>query len=110
MKGNKRIAIGPGPNSDNPPAIGPGGTVHMSLEDWAKFVADHLKGLRGEPANLRPESYTYLHTAPFQGDYMGGWSMTRRGWGGGRVFTHAGSNNQNYAVVWMTALKDFAVL
>jgi CubicO group peptidase (beta-lactamase class C family) len=110
MKESKRFAIGPGLNSDNPPVIGPGGTVHMSLEDWAKFVADHLKGLQGEPANLRPESYTYLHTPPFQGDYMGGWSMTQRGWGGGHVFTHAGSNNQNYAVVWMTAIKNFAVL
>ena len=32
------------------------------------------------------------------------------GWGGGRVFTHSGSNNQNFAVVWMAPLKNFAVL
>jgi hypothetical protein len=26
------------------------------------------------------------------------------------VLTHAGSNNQNYAVVWMAPMHDFAVL
>jgi CubicO group peptidase (beta-lactamase class C family) len=110
MKGTTRIPIGPGPNSDNPPALGPAGTVHMSPEDWARFVSDHLKGLRGEQAHLQPESYHYLHTPLFGGDYMGGWIVTERPWGGGRVFTHSGSNTQNYAVVWMAPFKNFAVL
>ncbi|MBL0870830.1 MAG: beta-lactamase family protein [Phycisphaerales bacterium] len=34
----------PGLNADNPAAIGPAGTVHMSLSDWAKYVAAHLDG------------------------------------------------------------------
>jgi CubicO group peptidase (beta-lactamase class C family) len=105
-----RIAIPPGPNSDNPPAIAPGGAVHMALGDWAKFVADHLVGIRGQTAHLSLESYRYLHSPPFEGDYMGGWMATERSWGGGRVFTHSGSNTQNFAVVWMAPNRNFAVL
>jgi hypothetical protein len=33
-----------------------------------------------------------------------------RTWAGGKALTHAGSNTQNYALVWMAPLKDFAVL
>ncbi len=110
MNGKERGIIAPGPNSDNPATIAPGGVVHISLEDWAKFVQDHLTGLRGEGGVLKPESYKYLHTPLFKGDYAGGWISTERGWGGGKVYTHSGSNTQNFAVVWMAPLKNFAVL
>ncbi len=110
MAGTARTPIPPGPNSDNPSPLAPAGTVHMSLPDWAKFVQDHVYGLRDEEAQLTAESYKYLHTPLFGGEYMGGWIATNRGWGGGRVFTHAGSNTQNFAVVWMAPLKGFAVL
>lgn len=108
--GEARTVIGPGPNSDNPSPIAPAGTVHMSLQDWAKFVQDHLSGLRGEGGTLKAASYRYLHTPLFGGEYMGGWIATERPWGGGRVYTHAGSNTQNYAVVWMAPLKNCAAL
>ena len=38
------------------------------------------------------------------------WIVTERGWGGGRVLTHAGSNTMNFAVVWAAPLKEFAVV
>jgi CubicO group peptidase (beta-lactamase class C family) len=110
MNGAERIIYAPGPNSDNPAAIAPGGVVHMALEDWAKFAQDHLSGLRGEGGILKAESYKYLHTPLFKGDYAGGWIATERGWGGGKVYTHSGSNTQNFAVIWMAPLKNFAVL
>lgn len=47
---------------------------------------------------------------PFGGDYAFGWLATERPWGGGPVYTHAGSNTMNFAVVWLAPLKDFAVL
>lgn len=106
----KPQAIGPGRFSDNPPAIAPGGTVHCSLGDWAKFVLAHLKGRRGEPTMLRPSSITELHTPDFGGDYAKGWRVTSRNWAGGEVLTHTGANNQNYAVVWMAPKRNFAVL
>jgi CubicO group peptidase (beta-lactamase class C family) len=95
---------------DNPPIIGPAGTVHCSLSDWGKFVADQLRGLQGRGALLSSESYKFLHTAPFGGNYSAGWLVVDRPWGGGTVYSHAGSNTMNYAVVWMAPLKDFAVL
>jgi CubicO group peptidase (beta-lactamase class C family) len=99
-----------GPNVDNPPVIGPAGTVHCSLSDWAKFISDQLRGGRGEKALLQPETYKKLHTPSFDGDYALGWGTAQRDWGGGTVLTHAGSNTMNFAVVWMAPLRDFAVL
>ncbi len=104
------VAVEPGPTADNPAPLGPGGTVHMSLGDWARFVLDHLNGLRRGRGHLRGETYRYLHTPPFGGDYMGGWAAAERGWGGGRVYTHTGSNTMNFAVVWMAPVRDVAVL
>jgi CubicO group peptidase (beta-lactamase class C family) len=100
--------IGPGPLSDNPVVIAPAGLVHCSVGDWAKFIQSHLRGEKGLPGILRPDTFKMLHTA--YGDYGFGWMTVQRSWGGGRVLTHAGSNNQSYAVVWMAPLRDFAVL
>lgn len=92
------------PKADNPPILGPAGTVHASLSDWGKFVADQLKmGL------LKPETYKKMRQPAFGGDYALGWLVARRDWGG-TVYTHAGCNTMNYAVVWMSPEKNFAVL
>ena len=103
-------ARGNGPDMDNPPVMGPAGTVHLRLADWAKFAADQLRGDRGEKALLKPETYKRLHTPPFGGDYALGWLTADREWGGGTVLTHAGSNTMNYAVVWLAPARGFAVL
>lgn len=103
-------AIEPGPLADNPPAIGPAGTVHCSIIDWGKFVSAHLRGEQGKPGILKPETFKRLHTAPFGGDYAFGWLVLDRPWAGGPALNHAGSNTQNFAIVWMAPAKDFAVL
>jgi CubicO group peptidase (beta-lactamase class C family) len=102
----------PGPGSDNPPAIGPGGTVHASVGDWAKFVALHLQGARGKPRLLKPETFLRLHAVPDgkREGYAMGWAVTERPWAGGRVLTHAGSNTMWYCVAWVAPEKGFAVL
>jgi len=107
---SKHNAIEPGPQSDNPPVIGPAGTVHCSIIDWGKFVTAHLRGEKGEPGILKPETFKKLHTPPFGGDYASGWMVVDRPWAGGRALTHAGSNTMNFALVWMAPAKDFAVL
>ncbi|HEY6327858.1 MAG TPA: serine hydrolase domain-containing protein [Blastocatellia bacterium] len=99
-----------GPSVDNPPVMGPAGCVHCTLQDWAKFIADQLSGELGSGALLKPETYKKLHEPPFGGDYALGWIITQRPWGGGTIFTHAGSNTMNYAVVWIAPKRDFAVL
>lgn len=104
-------AIEPGPRADNPPAIAPAGTVHCSVVDWGKFVTAHLRGESGESGILKPETFKRLHTPPFAGEYGFGWLVLNRSWAGnGPALNHAGSNNQNYAIVWMAPAKDFAVL
>lgn len=110
MLNSRRQAIAPGPQSDNPPVIAPAGGVHCSVGDWAKFALLHLQGEQGPSRLLRPQTLHRLHTPQFGGDYAGGWGITDRPWGGGRVFTHAGSNSMNYAVAWVAPLKNFAAL
>ena len=103
-------AIAPGPRADNAPVIGPAGTVYCSVVDWGKFVTAHLRGEQGEPGILKPETFKRMHSPPFGGDYGFGWLVADRPWAGGRALTHAGSNTQNFAIVWMAPAKDFAVL
>jgi CubicO group peptidase (beta-lactamase class C family) len=99
-----------GPGVDNPEVMGPAGTVHCSLSDWARFIGDELRGFKGQGALLKPESYARLHTPAAGGDYALGWIVTSRPWADGTVYTHAGSNTMNFAVVWMAPSRDFAVL
>ena len=103
-------AIEPDPLADNPPVIGPGGTVHCSIGDWGKFVTAHLLGEKGKPGILKPETFKRLHTPPFGGEYGYGWFLATRDWAGGPALNHTGTNLQNYSVVWMAPRKDFAVL
>src|SRR6185312_6977488 len=39
-------------NKDNPPALGPAGTVHCDLDSWAKFAQLHLDGDAGRPTPI----------------------------------------------------------
>ncbi len=110
--------VAPGPAADNPPAIGPGGTAHMSLPDWAKYIAAHLVGERGGSTLLKADTFKQLHTAPHDWNYAWGWGITRRNWAApadrtsrdGRVITHSGSNTMWYCVVWASPDREIAVL
>ena len=106
----KPIPIEPGPLSDNPEVIGPAGTVHCSIGDWAKFIMLNLRGEAGKDDHLKAATIQRLHRPLLGGDYASGWLVTRRPWGGGTVLTHAGSNNQNYCVAWIAPKRGFAVL
>lgn len=99
-----------GPAVDNPPVLGPAGRVHCSIQDWAKFIQDQLRGAKGEPALLKPGSYQKLQTPPFGGEYALGWIVVQRDWGGGTVFQHTGDNSMNCANVWIAPQRDFAIL
>ena len=102
-------AVEPGPGSDNPPAIGPAGTVHMSIGDWARYVALHVEGEGIAPRLLSPATFRRLHAPPPGGDYAMGWGVTDRPWGG-RVLTHSGSNTMWYCVTWLSPSKEFGVV
>ncbi len=82
---------------DNPPALGPAGTVHCSLHDWAAFARLHLQGARGQKTMLlRPESFAELHADPHQQGYSMGWIVSQKP---PRTLSHAGSNTFWFAVV-----------
>lgn len=102
--------VNPGPNADNPPAIGPAGTVHASLADWAKYAALHLRGARGKTDYLKPGTFARLQEKPKVGDYAFGWGHHERPWGNGHVLSHAGSNNSWFCVVWLAPNRDVAFL
>ena len=76
---------------DNPPSIGPGGTVHCSLDDLARFTIFHMDRVHAGGL-LKPETLAKLHTPPAGGDYGCGWVVLQRGWAGGNALMHNGSN------------------
>ena len=95
---------------DNPPALGPAGTVHCSIPDWARFAALHLRRGRGKARLLKASTFRVLHTPPDGGDYACGWIVLDRAWAGGKALTHSGSNTMWYCTAWLAPARDFAVL
>jgi CubicO group peptidase (beta-lactamase class C family) len=95
---------------DNAPSLGPAGTVHASVPDWAKFVALHLRGAQGKARLLKPSTFRTLHTPPPGREYAGGWFVVERSWAGGRALNHNGSNTLWFASVWAAPARDLAVL
>ena len=69
-------------HEDNPPSMGPAGTVHCSVPDWAKFASFHLRGSLGGVRLLKPETLKALHTPEPGEDYAGGWLVVDRSWAG----------------------------
>ena len=51
-----------------------------------------------------------MHRPPEGETYALGWDTAQRGWGGGTVLSHAGSNTMWYCVVWAAPERNFAVL
>jgi len=100
--------VPPGPDADNPPAIGPAGTVHCSIADLARYTAWHVAGERGEGWLLSYESFEKLHHPPEDQTYGMGWCNLRRRWAGGVALMHTGENTMFYAVMWLGPGADTA--
>lgn len=82
---------------DNAPALGPAGTVHLSVTDWAKFIALWFHDT--EPKILDRGRLNELAT-PGANQYAAGWNIGSSGWAGGIVLSHGGSNTY-----WRTILR-----
>ena len=83
---------------DNPAALGPAGTVHISIEDWAKFIS--LWFTDKEPAILDRNILDELST-PEAGNYAAGWLVYQQEWAGGTVLHHNGTNTFWFATLWI---------
>ena len=106
------------PGADNPPFMAPAGTFSLTLADYARFLADQLRGMRGvdgeEPGAtgggaasplLAPDGYARLRTPPDAlEDYALGWGVS----GEGRL-EHAGSNTMWFALTALAPERDVGV-
>lgn len=82
---------------DNPPLMGPAGTAHVSLSDYARFLRLFLT--RGGDV-LSPAAVEAL-TTPGVGEgrpYALGWAVERPGWAAGPALLHEGSNTLWHAI------------
>jgi CubicO group peptidase (beta-lactamase class C family) len=113
-----------GPNADNPLVLGPAGTVHMSLQDFARWAIWNLgRGKRG-PGLVRAETLVKLMTpvveippakdaapgTPSGGRYGLGWGQKEYSWAKGPFLTHAGSNGMNLAHIILDPKADFGMV
>ena len=81
---------------DNAAALGPAGTVHITINDWARFVALWLDD--EPPASLDRGTLDRLIT-PVARRYAAGWRVERRSWARSRAVTHDGSNGSWYTIL-----------
>ena len=103
--------VEPGPIADNPSVLSPAGRLHLSLADWAKYIAWHLRaGAGAEGELLTAPSFARLHTAQPESNYALGWGVAQREWAGRPALMHSGSNTMWYCVVWAAPKRGFAVL
>lgn len=96
------------PAADNPAAIAPAGTLHLSILDWARFIAAHTRAGAGDLL-ASPRIFTVLHTS-LGDDYALGWVVTQRPWATGNVLMHNGTNGHWIAFVWASPEDGTAFL
>lgn len=113
-----------GPMCDVFAAVGPAGTVHMSVKDFARWAAWNAGEGRRGPALVKPETLKLLHTpvittperpdappgTPARGDYALGWGKVSVDWAPTQLNYHGGSNGMNLAHIWFDPQADFAMV
>lgn len=107
--GEPPLPIAPGRGADNPPALGPAGTVHCTLADWARFARLQLGCGDGEQRLLEGKALAELQRPRGDG-YALGWAVTTRPWANGPVLSHSGSNTVWFCVAWLAPAERFGVL
>jgi CubicO group peptidase (beta-lactamase class C family) len=97
------------PQSDNPPALGPAGTINIALKDWMLFAQDQLDGAHGHGKLLKAETYRKLQT-PETGNYALGWGAKLEPDGTPLLLTHTGSNGYWLADIRIMPKHDIVIL
>lgn len=92
------------PYADNPAALGPAGTIHMSLASLAKYAQVHLEGELIAGDFLSPASFAKLHQPIGKNGYALGWFVDN-----GALF-HDGSNTYWYAKVGLDVGQQIAAI
>lgn len=87
---------------DNAAALGPAGTIHCTLTDWAKFAALFLPA---SPQTILDQTQLKKLVEPV-GEYAAGWGIVERSWAKGTALTHSGSNTTWLANIWVVPNLD----
>lgn len=99
--------VDPAGMADNPPILGPAGTVHANLTDYAKFLRLFLTD---GGAVLTPATVKAL-TTPLPGEgkpYACGWGVAEPSWAQGPLLAHEGSNTMWHAVALVAPGRKLA--
>ncbi len=112
-----------GPNGDNPLILGPAGTVHLSILDFAAWAGWNAGEGRRGPALVGAETLRKLHTrvidvvapdappgTPAQGGYCLGWGILKLPYAREPFVMHTGSNTLNLAMIMLQPSQDFAMV
>jgi len=100
ISGEKLVAIAPGLQADNPPALGPAGTVHCNVNDWQKFLRLFINNEGVRSGFLSQAVYDKLLSNAGEGPYtFSSIGRKERPWAKGTVFAMAGSNTYSFALV-----------
>ncbi|MEP6673239.1 MAG: serine hydrolase domain-containing protein, partial [Chthoniobacter sp.] len=98
--GDRLTPVEPTPENQFPPALAPAACVHMSLTDFARYVAWISTG---QPRIVKPETFAQLQTPPEGSSYAGGlWKTELPGIGGAAV-CHTGHLGGFFAVFYASA-------
>ena len=104
-------SVPPGPGADNPQSVGPAGTVHTTLGDYALYMFAHLEGELGMPSLVSAQSFQFLHAPVGTSSYALGWDNdTSLPWSNGPVLVHNGSNLRWLASVGLVPGLNAGVL
>lgn len=99
--------VDPAGPADNPPALGPAGTVHMTLQDHARFARLFLK----DNAILSADSLRRLTTPAPGATYALGWGIVpEKPWSRGPILAHEGSNTLWHEVVLIAPGRGAAII
>jgi CubicO group peptidase (beta-lactamase class C family) len=113
-----------GPAADVPPVIGPAGSAHLSVLDFAAWAGWNAgRGKRG-PALLKPATLDAIYRpristgklpnatpgTPQEGHYAFGWGVLKFDWTKGPVLEHNGSNSMNLAKILVDQEQDLGVV
>jgi len=113
-----------GPGGDNPEVLGPAGTAHMSVLDFARWAGWNAASGRRSPALVKPETVQKLHApvielpprpdappgTPALGSYGFGWLTMQLPFSREPFLFHGGSNQLNVADVFLQPKRDFGMV
>lgn len=95
------------PFADNPAALGPAGTVHCPMADWAAFTTAVLDGLQGKDSPVLTAA-TVADLFDDDAAYVAGWVRVDEP--GRTIWAHDGSNTLWYARALLDVDRDEVLL